>query len=62
MGSSERAREAFQLKDSPLVPKSTIDSFRRDGGREDDVRAPALEIGVPRAILVATEVVYRVPP
>jgi hypothetical protein len=34
----------------------------RDGDQEDDVRAPALEIGVPRAIPVATEVVERVSP
>jgi len=32
----------------------------RDGGREDDVRAPALEIGVPRAIPVATDTVESI--
>jgi len=60
--SSEPAQEPFRLKDSPLDPNSTMDRVRRDGGREDDVRAPALEIGVPRAIPVATEVVERVLP
>jgi hypothetical protein len=37
-----------------------MDRVRRDGGREDDVRAPALEIGVPRAIPVATDAGERI--
>ena len=43
------------MKDSPLDPNSTTVRVGRDGDREDDVRAPALEIGVPRAIPVATD-------
>jgi hypothetical protein len=60
--SSEPAREPFQLKDSPLNLKASRTETGRDGGREDDVRAPALEMVVPRAIPVATggpELPYR---
>jgi hypothetical protein len=60
LDSSEGAREPSQLKDSPLDPNSTMVGVGRDGGREDDVRAPALEIGVPRAIPVATDTVESI--
>ncbi len=46
--------------DSPLDPNSTTVRVGRDDDREDDVRAPALEIGVPRAIPVATAATERI--
>jgi hypothetical protein len=48
------------LMDSPIDLGASIGEFGKDGAREAVVRAPALEIGVPRAIPVATGATERI--